>query len=206
MHVYEASRKLTLMTPVNHQLTEDYETFNKCVESLLAQARKDLSGDGLNQQEATFVLELDMLYGGQFHVKRALSPRLSLQTPEDVKAVCDAFNKEFSEAFSPFVVNPEGGIFIETFILKAIVPMQKIHLPKMALEGHDPASARKGQRPVYWAETKDFRDTPIYSYESLRPGNVLEGPAILEGEYTTVVVPPSMHFSIDERGLGILET
>ena len=205
MHVYEASKKLTLMTPVNQQFTQDYETFNQCVESLLAQARKDLSGDGLKQQEATFVLELDMLYGGQFHVKRALSPRLSLQTPEDVKAVCDAFNKEFSEAFSPFVVNTEGGIFIETFILKAIVPMQKIDLPKMVLEGHDPASARKGQRPVYWTETKDFRDTPIYSYESVRPGNVLEGPAILEGEYTTVVVPPSMHFSIDERGLGILE-
>ena len=206
MHVYEASKKLTLMTPVNQQLTQDYETFNQCVESLLAQARKDLSGDSLNQQEAAFVLELDMLYGGQFHVKRALSPRLSLQSPEDVRAVCDAFNKEFSEAFSPFVVNPEGGIFIETFILKAIVPMQKIHLPKMALEGHDPDSARKGQRPVYWAEAGDFRDTPIYSYESLRPGNALDGPAIMEGEYTTVVVPPSMHFSIDEQGLGILET
>jgi N-methylhydantoinase A/oxoprolinase/acetone carboxylase beta subunit len=205
MHVYEASNKVTLMTPVDQQLTEDYETFNQCVESLLAQARKDLSGDGLDQKEATFVLELDMLYGGQFHVKRALSPRLSLQNPEDVKAVCDAFNKEFSEAFSPFVVNPEGGIFIETFILKAIVPMEKNDLPKMKLEGRNPDSARKGQRLAYWAEHGDFRETPIYSYESMRPGNVLDGPAILEGEHTTVVVPPSMHFSIEEHGLGILE-
>jgi N-methylhydantoinase A/acetophenone carboxylase len=40
----------------------------------------------------------------------------------------------------------------------------------------------------------------------LKPGNRLEGPAILEGEYTTVVVPPAMKFSIDERGLGILES
>jgi N-methylhydantoinase A/acetophenone carboxylase len=40
----------------------------------------------------------------------------------------------------------------------------------------------------------------------LKPGNRLEGPAILEGEYTTVVVPPAMNFSIDERGLGILES
>jgi N-methylhydantoinase A len=39
----------------------------------------------------------------------------------------------------------------------------------------------------------------------LCPGNVVEGPAVVEGEYTTLVVAPTMRFSIDERGLGILE-
>jgi N-methylhydantoinase A/oxoprolinase/acetone carboxylase beta subunit len=34
----------------------------------------------------------------------------------------------------------------------------------------------------------------------------VEGPAIVEGEYTTLVVPPALHFSIDDRGLGILES
>jgi N-methylhydantoinase A/acetophenone carboxylase len=33
----------------------------------------------------------------------------------------------------------------------------------------------------------------------------MEGPAVVEGEYTTLVVPSGMKFSIDERGLGILE-
>ncbi|HEU4386933.1 MAG TPA: hydantoinase/oxoprolinase family protein [Blastocatellia bacterium] len=204
MHVHEVSNKLTLMSPFSQQLTEDYAAFNRTVEALAEQARKDLEGDGLKLEEAEFVLELDMLYGGQFHVKRALSPRLALKTPEDVKAICDAFNKEFSEAFSPFVVNPEGGIFVESFILKAIVPTKKVDLPKMALEGRVPRAARKGERLVYWEYTRDYRTTPVYVYESLRPGNVVEGPAILEGEYTTVVVPPSMHFSVDERGLGML--
>lgn len=204
MHVYEVSKKLTLMTPFVRHLTEDYSAFNQTVESLLVQARRDLVGDGLDPNDASFVLELDMLYGGQFHVKRVLSPLLSLDSADDVRAVCDAFNKEFSEAFSPFVVNPEGGIFVESFILKAIVPTEKVYLPKMVLEGHDPAAARKGERLVYWAEANDYRLTPIFTYESLRPGNVVDGPAILEGEYTTVVVPPAMHFSIDEQGLGIL--
>ena len=73
-----------------------------------------------------------------------------------------------------------------------------------------PASAvsglRKGERQAYWPSEKDFRPTPIFTDESLRPGNVVEGPAIVEGEYTTLVVPPAMRFSIDERGLGILES
>ena len=205
MHVYEISKKLTLMTPVSMQLTEEYSVFNETVQALGEDARRDLTGEGLNPADAVFVLELDMLYGGQFHVKRALSPRMRLESAEDVRAVCDAFNKEFSEAFSPFVVNPEGGIFIESFILKAIVTPHKADLPEMALEGHDPEAARKGERAVYWPEENDYRVTPIFAYEGLRPGNVVEGPAILEGEYTTVVVPPGVNFSTDIRGLGILE-
>jgi N-methylhydantoinase A/oxoprolinase/acetone carboxylase beta subunit len=206
MHVYEVSKKLTLMSPGTQKLTQEFTVFNRTVEELLEQARKDLVADGLNPSAASFALELDMLYGGQFHVKRALSPRLALHSMEDVAAICEAFKKEFSEAFSPFVVNPEGGVFVDSFILKAIVPVQQINLPKLAVEGDDPSAARKGERPAYWQDAKDFRPTPIYAYEALRPGNRLQGPAILEGEYTTVVVPPAMNFSIDERGLGILES
>jgi N-methylhydantoinase A len=79
-------------------------------------------------------------------------------------------------------------------------------MPKLPLEGTDPSAAKKAERPVYWPELKDFRPTPIFTQESLRPGNVIPGPAVIEGEYTTIVVPPSMRFSIDERSLGILES
>jgi N-methylhydantoinase A/oxoprolinase/acetone carboxylase beta subunit len=205
MHVYETSKKITLMEPGTRKFSDEFAVFNKTVEDLIEQAKRDLVTDGLNPDDAGFVLELDMLYGGQFHVKRALSPRLILQNIEDVKAICDAFEREFSEAFSPFVVNPEGGVFIESFILKAIVPTKKIELPRLKLEGSDPSAARKGQRAVYWTAERGFKTTPIYAYESLRSGNIIEGPAVVEGEYTTLVVPPSMKFSVDQRGLGILE-
>jgi len=205
MHVYEASKKITLLEPGTQKPTSDYAPFNRTVEGLMEQAKRDLVADGLNPHDATFVLELDMLYGGQFHVKRTLSPRLVLQSTADVHALCTAFEKEFSEAFSPFVVNPEGGVFIESFILKAIVPTTKMELPRLNLEGSDARGARKGERPVYWPDAKTYQPTPIYGYESLRPGNVIEGPAVVEGEYTTLVVPSAKKFSVDERGLGILE-
>ena len=71
------------------------------------------------------------------------------------------------------MVNPEGGVFIESFILKAIVPVRKIELPKMPLEGRDAAAAKKGERSAYWPGLKAFSATPVYSYEGLRPGNVV---------------------------------
>ncbi|HEY1263386.1 MAG TPA: hydantoinase/oxoprolinase family protein, partial [Terriglobales bacterium] len=204
MHVYELSKKITLMEPVSHKLTNDFQAFNKSVESLIETAKKDLAGEGLESSRASFVLELDMLYGGQFHVKRTLSPLLAIGSEADVKAICDAFEKEFSEAFSPFVVNPDGGVFVDSFVLKAIVPTKKVSLPKMPLEGKSPGAARKGERPVYWPEKNGFAPTQVYAFEKLRPGNAVYGPAVVEGEYTTLVVPPAMRFSIDEHGLGIL--
>jgi N-methylhydantoinase A/oxoprolinase/acetone carboxylase beta subunit len=205
MHVYEHSRKLTLMEPATHQLTNEYEKFNSAVTLLIENAKSDLAGEGLDSANATFVLELDMLYGGQFHVKRTLSPLLFLRGKEDVQSVCDAFAKEFSEAFSPFVVNPDGGVFLDTFVLKAIVPAQKVTLPKLALERPNPAAAAKNARQVYWPAKKDFTLTQTYTLEKLRPGNVIHGPAVVEAEYTTLVIPEPLRFSIDEHGLGILE-
>jgi N-methylhydantoinase A/oxoprolinase/acetone carboxylase beta subunit len=205
LHVYEVSRKQTLLAPGTQEVMEEYGEFNQTVEGLLHQAHKDLVADGFDPGLAGFALELDMLYGGQFHVKRALSPRMFLRSREDVQAICEAFKKEFSEAFSPFVVNPEGGVFVESFILKAVMPTKKVELPEMKLEGRDPSAARKGERPVHWAAGNEFRATPIFSGEGLRPGNVVEGPAVIESEYTTVVVPPAMHFRTDAHGLGILE-
>ena len=205
MHVYEHSKKLTLMEPVTHKLTQDYDKFNTAVDSLIENAKKDLAGEGLDSANATFVLELDMLYGGQFHVKRTLSPLRFIKTESDVKAICDAFEKEFSEAFSPFVVNPDGGVFVDSFVLKAIVPTKKVSLPKMTLEKPKPDAALKGARAVYWTDKKDFCTTDIYDFEKLRPGNIIQGPAVVESDYTTLVVPFPLRFSIDEHGLGILE-
>ena len=205
MHVYELSKRLTLMEPRTGVLTTDYGAFNEAVGRLIEDAKRDLTGDGLDPASASFVLELDMLYGGQFHVKRALSPRLSIHSGQDVGAICDAFEKEFSEAFSPFVVNPEGGVFVDSFVLKAIVPTKKVSLPKMAMKGSDPKAAFKGERAAYWTDGKDFVPTRTYAFERLRPGNVIEGPSVVEGEYTTMVVPPRMKFTVDEHGLGILE-
>ena len=52
------------------------------VENLIEQAKRDLLADGLDIQGAAFVLELDMLYGGQFHVKRTLSAAGTLRSED----------------------------------------------------------------------------------------------------------------------------
>ena len=73
------------------------------------------------------------------------------------------------------------------------------------MEKSNPEAGLKGTRPAYWPDRQDFTPTKVYSFERLRPGNLIAGPAIVEGEYTTMVIPFPLRFSIDEHGLGILE-
>lgn len=58
--------------------------------------------------------------------------------------------------------------------------------------GPDASSARAGSREVWMPEAGDFVECPIYERAGLRPGNVIEGPAIIEQMDTTTIVLPGM--------------
>ena len=206
VHMYEVSRRMIFMQAITEQLVIDQAAFNETVDKLVATAKQDLLAEGLDVGSATFSLELDMLYGGQVNVKRMASPMLFIRSEADAKAVYDEFEREFSESFSPLVVNRPGGVYLDSFVVKVTVPTEKPPLTRHPLGKPDARHAMSGTRPAYWPELRDFTQTPVYSFEMLLPGNLVQGPAVIDAELTTVVVPPGQSFSIDEYGLGILET
>lgn len=205
VHMYEQSRRMVFMQPITEQIVIDRAAFNATVSLMMDKARLEIAAEGLNVDEAIYSLELDMLYGGQVNLKRASSPLLQIESDADALTVYKAFEKEFSEAFSPLVVNKPGGVFLDNFVLRVTVPTWKPEVPEFSLQGKDPSGALTGQRKAYWPENKAWMDTPVYVFEQLQPGNVIDGPAIAEAEFTTVVIPPGQRFSIDKHGLGILE-
>ena len=205
VHMYEQSRRMVFMEPLTEKIAVDAQAFNETVEALIARAQADLVSEGLRLDEAQYSLELDMLYGGQVNLKRASSPRLRIDDAQDAQAIYDAFEREFSEAFSPLVVNKPGGVFLDNFVLRVTVPTWKPDVAEYPLQSPDPKGALIGQRKAYWPETGAYADTPIFQFEQLQPGNVVTGPAVVEAELTTIVVPPSQKFAIDKHGLGILE-
>jgi N-methylhydantoinase A/oxoprolinase/acetone carboxylase beta subunit len=205
MHVYEVSKRMVLMEPVTEVLTTNYDDFNKAVEELVSQAKIDILAEGLPLEDVIYQVELDMLYGGQVHVKRVSSPHVQISSKKEMQEVYDSFESEFSAAFSPHVVYKPGGVFLDNIVLKATIPTEKMHLPEFPLEGEDPVGALKNQREAYWPELRERRKTAVYSFESLKPGNCIEGPSLVEAEFTTLVIPPGQYFHIDSRGIGLLE-
>ncbi|MFQ5342033.1 MAG: hydantoinase/oxoprolinase family protein [Anaerolineae bacterium] len=205
MHIYEKTRHMRLTQFMSGQMTEDYDTFNGIVEELTQTALRDFRLEGFAPEEVQFALELDMRYGMQLNFTRVRSPRRALAGPEDVQALCDAFNAEYARLFSPEAAFPQAGIDVEEFYLKAWVSVPPHDFPALPSEGADPSAARKGSRPVYWRAEGDFVETPVFQREALRCGNVVEGPAVIEAEDTTIVVPPSWRFSVDDYLNGVIE-
>ncbi|MCZ7664571.1 MAG: hypothetical protein M5U22_17315 [Thermoleophilia bacterium] len=67
----------------------------------------------------------------------------------------------------------------------------------------DPSAALKTERPVYWAG--GLRDTKVYDYERLQAGNVVHGPAVIESDSTTYVLPEGAGLTVDRYRNGIIE-
>jgi N-methylhydantoinase A/acetophenone carboxylase len=200
VHLYERSHRMMLLAPLTGQPALDHEAFNSLVRELMDEARRELEAEGLSWDDATVSLELDCLYGGQIHSKRASSPMLFVSSDDDVRAVYERFEQEFSEAFSPLAVNVGGGVYIDTFVLRVAVPGQQLELPELETAGDEatPVSTRQ-------AYFDGWVDTPVYEFEALRPGHSISGPAIVQAAYTTAVIPPGRRFHIENHGLGILE-
>ena len=153
VHVYERSRRFSLLTAVRGRWLEDYDGFNSIVDSLRELARRDFAGEGFDPDQVRYTLELDMKFGGQLNVKRVASPLLEVSSEEDMRALYAAFEREFSEAYSPLGLNPEAGVEIEAFVLKASLPSEHAERPvqrgarRRPVRGHDRPSARPCSRP-----------------------------------------------------------
>ncbi|MBI1878824.1 MAG: hydantoinase/oxoprolinase family protein [Chloroflexi bacterium] len=198
VHIYEQSRRLVLMQPEEKGYFEDYDAFNQVVERLRQQALRDVSGERLSRDGPLLRLELEMKFGGQVHVLRVNSPRLSIQSLDDVKAVCQAFIQEFSDVYGAVAMYPQGGIEVQNFVLHSILPQPKIELPRYPAAGKNVSkNAHKGERQVYWEACGGYHLTPILDRAELKPENIVEGPAIVEGKDTNVVLHPGAKLTVD---------
>ena len=204
MHIYENSRRFVLMEPGTRKFGTNYDDFNGVVDLLIERAKKELAGEGMPVDDAVFRLELDMLYGGQVHRKRSSSPVLHVNSEADMKAVYDEFEQEFSNAFSPLVCHPDGGVYVESFVLTASIPTEVPDIPEYPVAGPDPSEALRTKRPCFWGNG-GFEETLVYDYSKLKAGNQISGPSILETEYTTLVVPPGYICRVDEHLFARIE-
>ncbi len=197
-HIYELSRRLLVLRPGAEEPVLDLEVFNATVDHLVGEALDNAKAEGLNVDRLIFVLELDMKYGGQLHLKRTTCPRLRLETCAQVNELLNKFAQDYSKAFSPAGIYPEGGVSVENFILHAVFPMKNRTFPVSSTVSLKPSkAARKGAREVFWEKQGGYRKTPIYDYGMLGCGNVVEGPAVIEAEYTTLVLPEYARLHID---------
>jgi N-methylhydantoinase A len=205
VHTYEKSRNTRLFDYAKGTYFSDFEMFNSIIEGLKELAIRDVILEGFIEDQATFRLELEMRYGMQWRYTPIGSPLLFIHSTEDVKKVCDRFTEEFSRMYSAEAAFPQGGIEVETYRLFVYLNLPHFPLTMHKAVGEStPKEALKGQRDAFWEKLNEFKRTNIYQWDLLRAGNVIEGPAVIEADNTTVVVEPGWTFTMAPELYGIL--
>ncbi|HEV3230359.1 MAG TPA: hydantoinase/oxoprolinase family protein [Solirubrobacteraceae bacterium] len=161
-------------------------------EKVLAEFAKS----GVQADQVTFRHAARMQYYGQLNDLEIVSPHPELEDEADLDDLIAAFEDAYGRLYARSARSPELGYVITQAIVLGTTPVSKPALPDQPEGSEAPSSAAsKGTREVRWAT--DRASTEILVMEELAPGNVIEGPAIVESEATTLAIPPGRRARLD---------
>ena len=172
----------------------DLDTVRSIVDDLEAQGRERLSAQGLSDERILVRISADMRYLDQIYEVNVPLPDLSQEASELVSQWASNFHRRYEELFSYHQVDQE--VRLVTLRVSVFGKLDRIVLPDRKTGG-EPADARKGDRRVY---TGQWRRVPVYALDRLSPGSEVRGPAVLESDFTTVLVEEWDSATVDRYG------
>jgi N-methylhydantoinase A len=120
-----------------------------------------------------------------------------LDADDGGERVIERFTERYEAKYGRGSAYRQAGVDAMTFAVEGIARMPLPATEPLADEGADPSAALRGERPLYVPEASEFQTARVYAAERLRPGNELIGPALVEAEDTTVLVPPDRRLWVD---------
>lgn len=175
----------------------DAESIGHMYERLEASAMAEL-GLMANGKEVRLQRSADMKYGMQVFEVEGIAPEGDPLEDGYVDAMIASFERAYAERFGAGSGYREAGVVLTALRVEARVPAAPPDLRRRELTEGSPE--RMSVRDVYWRELQGLTATPIYASESLLPGHVMSGPAIVECPDTTIVVRPGQTAAIDAWG------
>ncbi len=179
----------TINTPLD---TLDVRTVHESLADQTRQGREMLGRERVRFDSVQVIHAADMQFQGQSHI---LSVPLETATPtlEELQAL---FEHAYWNRFE--VELPEIRAVLVN--LHTAVLGRRPGIALATLAGGESESGRVGPKRRTVRFSAERRSTRILRRESLGPGSVLEGPAIIEQLDTTTVLPPGFRALVDESG------
>ncbi|WP_042268851.1 hydantoinase/oxoprolinase family protein [Paraburkholderia heleia] len=141
-----------------------------------------------------------MQYMGQLNDLEIDSPIASAGTAQDWDRIVEAFEDTYGRVYASSARSPELGFSVTGAIMRGMVITQKPVLPEDPEAGPTPPEeAKLGTRRLY--RHKTWHEATLWKMEALKPGNMIAGPAIIESDATTFVVPLGFATTIDKHRL-----
>jgi N-methylhydantoinase A len=174
----------------------DLKVIERLYRELARQAASDFKETHFKTKDLVFTRTAQMRYAGQFHEIEIPLPS-ALKSSRDLAAVLKAFHARHNELYTFRLPNRQ--VEFLTFWLRATAS-QPLSLRMMPIKRGKtiPKEAFKRQRRCLFG--KHWVETSCFDGERLLAGNTVPGPAIIEEEATTVVVPPGFTCGVDPSG------
>ncbi|AXQ96236.1 hydantoinase/oxoprolinase family protein (plasmid) [Cereibacter azotoformans] len=198
---YDKSLDLNIAETASDDLKiAEAQTLNAAWHELTERVLEEFELNGYSREQVRLQPGFRMQYRGQLNDLEIESPIHTAKTAADWDKLVAAFNDTYGRVYAASARSPELGYSVTGAIMRGTVPIPKPKIPKEPEVGPTPPEeAKLGTRKFY--RKKKWVDAQLYRMEMLQPGNRITGPAIIESDATTFVVPGGFETWLDGHRL-----
>ncbi len=171
----------------------DLDELRSILDDLAGQGRDKLHDQGMPTDAVEIQYSADMRYLDQIYEVTVPLPDPTLPDSEFIARLTDNFHSRYQELYSYNQQDQE--VRLVTLRVAAIGKLPRIAQSDQRLD--DSAAHPVGSRRIYLGE---WQDAPTYAADALPAGAEIDGPAILESEFTTILVWPGDRATVDAMG------
>ncbi len=164
------------------------------LDELESQGREKLGLQGVPDRDIEVLRSADMRYLDQVYEVTVDLPNISQSDDRVMSEWAESFHRRYEELYSYSQFDQE--IRLVTLRVSVLGRLPRTAPPER-LGGESLSGAGKGSRRVYLGS---WQEVPIYDGTRLAAGTEIAGPAIVESDFTTLLVEPGDSATVDSRG------
>ena len=169
--------------------------FGATFKALESDAMAYLDQAGVKKKDVRIVRRLDMRYQGQGHEIEVTLPEAKGAGPL-FGNLDDLFGKAYKAAYTLRLSEP---MEIVNWKVEAIGPAPSLGAGVKLTGKKGAPNALKGSRRAYDPKMAKLREWPVYDRYGLKPGDTIDGPALIEEHESTCVVGNGDRVTVDRR-------
>ena len=171
----------------------DLNDLRSILDELGAQGRDKLSAQGVGDEAVEIQYSADMRYLDQIYEVTVPLPDPFIPSSEFIGQLTSNFHRRYAELYS--YAQQDQEVRLVTLRVSAVGKLPRIAQLDRTHDGK--AATPAGSRRVYLGE---WQEAATYVADSLPAGAEIDGPAVLESDFTTILVWPGDRASVDSMG------
>ena len=170
-------------------------TIKILLKKLENQCRKKIIDAGTNSKKVNVEIYADMRFRGQMHDISIKIQTKELSSKKIFSIMKNEFEKEYIRLYTHLYKNASIEILNWRVVCKGEAP--ELSIQTNQLKGQ--SKPLKKYRKIFFKEIGKYSDVPVFDRYKINKNYRIDGPAIIEEEESTTIVPPNVHMVIDNK-------